>query len=363
MKTTAKLGPRRGAAVILLASLALQPHSLLAQAPAPNAPAPGAQPAATPNAAAAPKAQPAATKYDAAAFQEAVNTIVKAFDEGDHARLDSLHDEYLELLRKGGEGRRMLDAFAAIFEQYYRAEHREQLEKMFAAWKEAAPQSKLRPAAEGAMYRAFAWEARGAGPYSQVPEDARKKYRENLEHSTQVIEQGQAQGRETPLWYWTAITTGGAIGAPPRALDRFFEEGAARFPLYMPLYYARLTFLLPQWGGDFARVDGFIRAAVARTQATEGTTFYSILYADVVRSSPSRDFFHDTRASWPLMKHALEDELALGTGDLNRYTAFACLARDRETTRELIAELGDNLQLGTSGPITNDSCKELADGK
>jgi len=353
MNITAKLLGRRGAIIALAAGLALQPCTLLAQAPAP-APAPKAE---------APAVQPAAPKYDADAFQEAVNTIVKAFDTGDHAKLDSMHDEYLELLRKGGEGRRMLDAFAAVFEQYFRAEHREQLEKMFAAWKEAAPQSKLRPAAEGAMYRAFAWEARGAGAYSQVPEDARKKFRENLERATQVIEQGQAQGRETPLWYWTAITTGGAIGAPAAALDRFFQDGAARFPLYMPLYYARITFLMPQWGGDFGRVDSFIRAAVARTQATEGTTLYSILYADVMRSSPTPDFFRNTRASWPLMKHALEDELALGMGDLDRYAAFACLARDRDTTRELIAELGDKLQLGTSGPVSNDACKELANGK
>jgi len=162
MNITAKLPGRRGAIVGLVAALALQPCTLLAQAPAP---APATKGAPAPKAA-APAAQPAAPKYDAEAFQEAVNTIVKAFDSGDHAKLDSMHDEYLELLRKGGEGRRMLDAFAAVFEQYFRAEHREQLEKMFAAWKEAAPQSKLRPAAEGAMYRAFAWEARGAGPYS-----------------------------------------------------------------------------------------------------------------------------------------------------------------------------------------------------
>ena len=43
--------------------------------------------------------------------------------------------------------------------------------------------------------------------------------------------------------------------------------------------------------------------------------------------------------------------------------AFACLARDRDTTRELINELGDKLQLGTSGPISNDACKALANGK
>jgi len=111
MNITAKLLERRGAIIALAAGLALQPCTLLAQAPAP-APAPKAAP---------PAAQPAAPKYDADAFQEAVNTIVKAFDTGDHAKLDSMHDEYLELLRKGGEGRRMLDAFAAVFEQYFRA--------------------------------------------------------------------------------------------------------------------------------------------------------------------------------------------------------------------------------------------------
>ncbi len=148
-------------------------------------------------------------------------------------------------------------------------------------------------------------------------------------------------------------------------LDGMFDEGAKRFPRHLPIYSARLNYLLPQWGGDYARVDDFIRAAVRRTQGTEGTVFYKTLYARVHESYHGSAFFRETKASWRLMKHAFLDELAQAPSDdtLNAFAAMACIAQDRETTAQVLAELGTRANLGAGmQDVSTEVCQEFAKG-
>ena len=210
------------------------------------------------------------------------------------------------------------------------------------------------------MWWALAWEARGGGYASEVSPEGWKIFKERLDRASRALADGESAGRQSPVWYWIAISIAGSRGDPAPILDRMCDEGAASFPHFLPIYYTRLNFLLPQWGGSYDRVDAFVRRSVMRTQAAEGTALYAILYASVHSTYHGDDFFHETRASWRLMRHGYEDEVAQGRANLNEYATFACIARDRDTTRGLLAQLGDeaNLGLGIEG-FSTEACQEL----
>jgi len=301
-------------------------------------------------------------QYTPAIYQDAVMVIEGAINQGDFAKLDRMHDEFLAMNVAGGKGRNMLAAFAEAGGGAFVGDTPDRYAKLFADWREKAPDSALRPALEARMWKEFAWKARGSGYGSEVPEESWKIFRERLLHTAKVLQEGETPGQKSPLWYVEAISTAGSIGQPPAVLDALFEQGASRFPNYIWLYQGRVNFLLPQWGGNYDRIDAFIRKAVAMTQRTDGTILYARLYDYVHRFYDGDDFFHNTKASWPLMRHAFEDEVAQHEVDLNQFATYACIAEDKETTRLLLKALGAraNLGIGMEG-FSTEACMAMAE--
>jgi len=60
-------------------------------------------------------------------------------------------------------------------------------------------------------------------------------------------------------------------------------ESRSCLTAYVPVFAARMQFLLPEWGGDFAAVDRFVRTATERTEALEGRAMYAWLYLELAR--------------------------------------------------------------------------------
>jgi hypothetical protein len=298
-------------------------------------------------------------------IQRASLQIQLALRSGDIAKIERMHDEFLALQQAGGNGRWMMQSVGLALDAALPsiAGNPALLRPLLANLKERFPESKLRPSLEAAAWMASAWNHRGHGLASTVSPEAMKLFREDHERALKALQEGEARGKGSPLWYQSAISIAGVTGRPPEVLDAIFAEGAGRYPLDLRLHDTRLNFLLPQWGGSYDRVDGFIRSAVVRTQATEGTSLYATLYQRVRRSRPEKDFFGGTRASWKLMRHAFEDGIVLEGDDdwLNAYATFACIAEDHVTLRRVAARLGDraNLGLGLEG-VSPEACAEMA---
>lgn len=233
---------------------------------------------------------------------------------------------------------------------------------VLARWAQKFPQSKLLPLVDAAKLQGQAWAARGNDFASAVPGEGMQIFRERLLLAAKALQAAEPQGKESPIWYWVALTVAGSSGQPRPAFDALFKEGVTRFPYYQPLYRARMNFLLPQWGGSFDEVDRFIAQAVERTSQKEGDAFYAWLYMDVSIKLDG-DLFKDTRATWPKMKKGFEDMVARypDTWNRNLFATFACRVRDKETTARLLTELGAEAKLGMYSPgVTTESCRRFA---
>jgi hypothetical protein len=302
--------------------------------------------------------------YTPAVGSQAAMVIQDALAKEDFTKLDRMHDEFRAMALAGGNGSDMLESFKSGF-RWFDGQTPERVEKLFADWASAAPASRLRNSAEATAWWALAWKARGGGYASEVTPEGDKLFRNRLERSVRILESANPESKESPLWYAIALAVAGSLGEPPAVLDRIFDEGAAKFAYYYPLYHTRLNYLQPSWGGDYAQVDAFIRASVMRTQARWGTRIYAMLYGSLAEDYRGEaGFFRETRVSWRLMQHAFEDGITKPDDWpwLNAYAGFACMARDRATTRQLLAELGAHADLSVWIPsLSTDACRDLVE--
>lgn len=284
-----------------------------------------------------------------------------AFWNDDFAKLDRMYDEFLRDGVRATDGTWLVESIGRAIANLDSA-NEDLVKKAFARWAVQSPQSKLRPVAEAVLWQARAWAARGGGYASSVPGESARIFQERLARATQALKDAEPEGKQSPLWYWVALIVAGSSGQPAAQFDGLFREAVDRFPLYQPLYYTRMNYLLPQWGGSYKAVDAFIRQSVDRTAEKEGDSFYAWLYLDVVRKHDG-DVFTDTLATWPAMKKAFEDMVARHPDAWNKnvFATFACRVRDQETTARLLGELGTNARLGAWSPgVTTESCKRFA---
>jgi hypothetical protein len=284
-----------------------------------------------------------------------------ALVDGKFDIVDRMYDDFAA---NGGlrrtDGGWMLESIHTMFAQRCDTMDDRAARKELDKWAAARPGSKLRPVVEVMTLQCQAWKARGGGYANEVAGEAMQIFHEKLRKAAKALEETEAVGKESPLWWWAALGIAGSSGMPPEQFDALFAEAARRFPSYQPLYQTRVNFLLPQWGGDFAEVERFATESLAFSHDKEGDAMYAWIYVDLGRKVP--DLFGSS-ASWPRMKKAFEDlnQRYPDAWNKNLFATFACRARDKETTGRLLLELADKAQLGAySSGVTTESCRRFA---
>ena len=301
--------------------------------------------------------------YSPLVYDRAGLVAVESVMNGDFGKPDRMHDEFLKEGRRATHGLFLLESVQMAWDRQFRVVDAATLRQaVLQPWEKANPGSRLRKLVEAIAWQRQAWNARGGGYAGRVPGESMAIFRERLGRARKALEAAEPEGRESPLWYWVALIVAGSSGQPEQALSALYEDAAARFPYYHTIHATRMNYLLPQWGGDFDRVDAFVRQVVERTRQKDGEAFYAWLYMDVARKIDG-DYLSVTRATWPLMKKGFEDMLARYPDAHNRnlFATHACRARDKATTAKLLAELGPAASLGLDSPgITTESCRRFA---
>jgi hypothetical protein len=303
----------------------------------------------------------AASQYDRQAFADAYRNINAALIDEKFERLDELYAQ-LGAGARIPDGTWMLEAFQNVFEAVFTSWTPVLVDSLLAHWKAKDPTSPLRPIAEAYAWQQRAWKAKGTGCYAHADSASRHAFNRLLDRSAAALRESESTGKESPLWHIAAIRVAGGQGRPASDLDAILDEADRRFPAYEPLYAARLEFLEPDWGGDFERIDRFVREAVKRTQAREGSSFYALLYVRLAAAPGCEHLFDRSRVSWPDMRDAFEDLVARHPAprNSNLFATFACRVRDVDTTRRLLGELGKDASLGAySAGISNESCYRM----
>jgi hypothetical protein len=294
-------------------------------------------------------------------FSSAIGTIENALELREFEKVERLHDEFVASRARTTDGTWMIESFEWAFDAKFESDSPARLDALFEEWRVHSPRSSLRKLAEAFMWQNRAWRAHGAGCSSSWVAGAEKVFSLNLLRAARALEEA-ADAKASPLWYTVAIRIAGGQERGEKEIETILEEGEIRHPAYRPLYWARLMFLLPAWGGDYEQADRFVRRAVERTRATEGGSFYAGLYLDMTRATRCGDALADSEASWPDMKQGLLDmiERHESAWNWNLLGTLACRFRDADTVAWALGKLGKDAHLGTGSPgISTQSCRAM----
>lgn len=156
------------------------------------------------------------------------------------------------------------------------------------------------------------------------------------------LEQYKAIASKDPRWYETMIQVARSANWPRKEFDDLLREALDREPLFYQTYFAALQYLVQRQSIGVAEaameLESLADHGVKRTISKEGQSMYARIYWIAAQSLFPLDLFIKTKVSWPRMKESFDDVIARypDTWNTNNFTKFACLAGDKQKTRELL---------------------------
>ena len=231
-----------------------------------------------------------------------------------------------------------IDALIAAKEQ--EAAFRD-VEGRITRWAQQYPDSPSAYIILSSVHISHAWAYRGSGVASTVRPEAWAPYRKYISLARQNLEAHKSVAAADPRWYQTMIMVAMAEGWERDKFDRLLDEAIDREPAYYQTYFQAIDYLMPKWHGEIGEIEEFAQEAVRRTSTQEGRGMYARIYWYASQAHFQNELFTKSFAAWPRMKEGFEDVIARypDSWNLNNYAKFACLARDKETTRELLKRI------------------------
>lgn len=232
-------------------------------------------------------------------------------------------------------------------------------------WMVAYPDSPAAHLMYANMLISHGWQIRGVGYADMVKPENWQPFFDYLELAREHLLEHEDIASQDPEWFFLMARIARAQGWPNKDFVAMIDEGLRRHPGYYPLYFETVEGLLPKWGGSVEDIEAFALDAVARTKSTEGYTLYARIYWYASQTQFKDRLFDETRVDWPTMRQGIDDVLAQypDNWNINNFAYFACLAKDRGKTAELMARIEIPLirDVWRSGQ-TYRACKALAQG-
>jgi hypothetical protein len=212
------------------------------------------------------------------------------------------------------------------------------LETRNVKWEQRYPTSPTAYIAHSMALIDQAWSYRGSGYAKTVKPESWAPFFKYLALARENLEMHKTVASSDPRWYETMLSIARAESWERDRFDKLLNEALQREPLFYQTYFQALEYLLPKWGGNTHEIEAFAQQAVRRTFKSEGRGLYARIYWYASQTQFQTALFTDSLAAWSRMRASFEDVIDRYPDDwnLNHYAKFACLAQDRDKTRELL---------------------------
>ena len=169
--------------------------------------------------------------------------------------------------------------------------------------------------------------------------EACQPFYEGISQAYYHLEASKAVASQDPNWYAQMADVAKAQGWPKPRFDALIDEGLDRYPGYYSIYFSAVGFYAPKWHGSDREIEALARAAIERSP--DGIAMYARIYWFASEVQYGDDLFTDSDVAWGDMKAGLDQVLASypSQWNINHFARFACLARDRGKTQELMARI------------------------
>ena len=219
------------------------------------------------------------------------------------------------------------------------------LEKKTRAWVAKYPESPAAHIAHSMVLVKRAWHHRGSGDASSVTPEGWIEFHKYVGAARTYLEKHKDIASGDPRWYEQMLLIARAENWPRAEFDKLLDEALDREPVFYQTYFSALQYLLPKWHGGVEEIEDFARYAVDKSSRLEGQGMYARIYWYASQTEFENDLFNNSLVEWPRMKAGFEDVVSRypDAWNLNNYARFACLARDKATTAELMRRIGSSV--------------------
>lgn len=284
---------------------------------------------------------------DEAQERDAIKVNVYAlFFKKEFEKLENLSTEYRTLQSRTSSGIWHLGLYyngiSLIFKKEYKEEGIWQdLEQRAAGWIARYPQSASAHLAYATMLLNRAWGLRGNDYARNVEPENWAPFRQYAEEARVYLEKHKGVASIDPYWYELMTSVALAQGWSEQEYAKLMSEAFAREPLYYENYFSAILYYLPVWYGDIMSIEKFARYALEKTKDQEGSGIYARIYWYAADNHFGNKLFSESLVDWGTMKKGIDDVLKRypNRWNVNHFASFACMARDKEKTAELIGRM------------------------
>jgi hypothetical protein len=227
--------------------------------------------------------------------------------------------------------------------------HWKELLAALTRWHEQRPGSMPATIAIAEASVGYGWKARGTGFADTVTPEGWRLLDERMAPAEGILMNAGGAVAKTLEWYRAMIHLGRVQGWDRRRVDALFEQAVTLEPLYPHVYSEMARYLTPRWHGADGDWEHFAERSAERLGGRDGSVIYSHIAWQISKLHRGHEFFDENRVSWPRIKQGFLDREALYGASLRNLNAFCKLAADaadRQTTRELLARIGDEWDPG-----------------
>jgi hypothetical protein len=276
-------------------------------------------------------------------------SVQESFRAGDFDRLESMSRKYRTEKSRTSSGLWNLSLFYAGLDDAMDKETKglkreaafNALEEKTRKWAQEFPDSPTGHLAHSLALIKHAWFYRGGGYASSVSPESWAPFKQYIDKSRSHLEKFKTVASVDPRWYETMMIIAKAQSWERSKFDALLNEALRREPLFYQTYFSALEYLLPKWYGNIQEIEDFAQNAVSRTKKQEGLAMYARIYWYASQTQFQNDIINNSLVEWPQMKRGFEDIIGRypDAWNLNNYARFACLARDKPKTIELLKRI------------------------
>jgi hypothetical protein len=190
----------------------------------------------------------------------------------------------------------------------------------------------------------YGWKARGSGFAETVTPEGWRLLRERTASVEGLLNGIGERVPRTPDWYCAMIDAGRTQGWDRDRVEALFDEAVTLEPTYLHVYSAMARYLTPRWQGEEGGWEALAERSADRLGGREGSVVYGHIAWQISKLYRGADFYKENRVSWLRIKQAFIDREELygySLRNLNAMCQLAGAAADRETTRTLLARIGE----------------------
>ena len=209
--------------------------------------------------------------------------------------------------------------------------------KLLEKWKDEDTESYVPTLALAKYYYFYGWWLRSTRAASALSKRQVTGFQNNLRESLRLADSITAQAYDDPAWYGLILWLGVAQGWPKPAFDQMYDKAVAVRPDYLPLLYAKATYLSARWYGS----DQEFAAYVDYASQKYGRYFGNRLYGRLQYSLQIDEMFDTGQADWEKTKQSYAAIVsAYPTRRSHKeFAELACMAEDWEVAAKNLAAM------------------------